>query len=354
MQLLDSSSSENSDGNTLKDNTAHDSSGNGSGTLDGFGLYILNSNLTTVQGMHLYGNEQDFKINGTGIIVNLTNAIFDNPLGNMANFTNLSLYDTVSSSYILDHATEPAPTPTGEFFNGKFVDMTDLTTGVSIDAITWHWLQSEVGSFDESLLALYKYNGTDWLLQNDNPDTGANTLSLNNLNSFSVFGILHNATTVAVPSNFSIDKTDVTLLPLSPGGLASFDIEIENLGTAPISPVVIDVLPAGLTFSSASINPNSVVGQTLTWNSISILPSSTTTITVNAMADSGIVNASTMFANLTNFVNVTENSTTHNDTANVSLTYANVSFPRLPTIRLPALSNSISQFSTPEMLRWTL
>jgi parallel beta-helix repeat protein len=293
------------------------------------GLQIDNSTNSTVNSAHLYNNSPDVQLNGSGMTVNLTNIILDNPLGTFENYTNLSINDTVSSAYSIDHSTEPLTAPPGDSFAQKYVNITLLEGPTSIDRITWHWLESELTINDnESDFELWKFDGANWLLQNDTSDNMSNTLSLSGLSSLSIFGILQNVSANFTGANISINKTDVSVLPVSPGGTTVFDINITNNGTSPATPTVVDELPAGLTFISASQTPDSVVGQVITWNSVFVSGLSTTTLTIQATVDQGIVSDSTRTVNLTNFVNATFNSTTVNSTVNTTVTYANVSITK--------------------------
>ena len=70
------------------------------------------------------------------------------------------------------------------------------------------------------------------------------------------------------------------------GEAASYTVTVENLGTSTAKGVVLtDVLPAGVTFDTASVAPGSAVGQTLTWNLGDLAAGATVTITINLTAN---------------------------------------------------------------------
>ena len=172
---LDSGSNNNLTGNTAHNNTN--------------GVYVISGPNNTFNNEHYYNNTADFQItaSGSAITVNLNNAIFDNPYGNYANFTNLSLSTSVADSTGFSIAWSNR---TNAFsFAHKSVSITPTSGSPSIDSITWNWMQSEVGSLSESGFGLWKYNGT-WNPMNNTPDTSANTLSMSSLNSFGDFNIL--------------------------------------------------------------------------------------------------------------------------------------------------------------------
>ncbi len=133
-------------------------------------------------------------------------------------------------------------------------------------------------------------------------------------------------------ANVSIIKLNQTALQPSPGGIVQFNMTATNTGNVTLSPTqMIDVLPAGLTFSSASVAPDSVAGQTVTWNDLGSLgPGVSAVVYLNATVDAGTVNASAPAVTLANCANTTGTPPNGFDVsaiscANVSIFYANVS-----------------------------
>jgi parallel beta-helix repeat protein len=176
-----------SDSNTLSSNKAYNN-------LD-YGLYILYSNNTNVSDARLYNNTLgEFYIltDANPRFVSLNSVIFDNPLGNLANYTNLSLSDSVeaSSLYTIKWSTNSTALPSNTMsFLQKFVDIS-ASASIIIDAITWNWLQGEVtGSYDESLFEIWEYSAS-WIQTSALLDTSANTLTIANLDPASIYGIL--------------------------------------------------------------------------------------------------------------------------------------------------------------------
>ncbi|MFN7990889.1 MAG: NosD domain-containing protein [Candidatus Micrarchaeia archaeon] len=164
-------------------------SGNG-----GSGIKVSNSNRTTLTREHLFNNTPDFTAQGgaSPFILNMTEVIFDSPAGNYTNYTNLSVNDSVeaSSSYTMRWSPPIAlPGPAVVSFAGKFLNITAVSGAPVIDSAAWTWLDSELGTSNESRFKLWKYNGT-WNVPNTTPDTVQDTLSLSNMSSFSTFAIL--------------------------------------------------------------------------------------------------------------------------------------------------------------------
>jgi parallel beta-helix repeat protein len=178
---------------TLANNSA---SGNPYG-----GLSIYDSDNTSLQGMHLSNNTPDVLVQddfGSPITLNLSGLIFDNPLGNMQDYTNLSINDTVDDgeTYSISWAGSPSPPPSGNVsFDQKFVNISTLSGTPSIDSIVWSWTNAEAIGHAASSFALWEYNSSGWTLLNNTPDTVGNTLSVASLAPGGVYGIMDNDTT---------------------------------------------------------------------------------------------------------------------------------------------------------------
>ncbi|MEW6722683.1 MAG: right-handed parallel beta-helix repeat-containing protein, partial [Candidatus Micrarchaeota archaeon] len=174
----------NAGGNILDNNTVFGHAG--------VGLSILDTNGTVLAEGHFYDNSPDFTVSGAGISFSMDGAVFDSPAGVLANYTNLSINDTVDSAYSIDHDVQPAPLPAGRIsFAQKFVNITNLTANVSIDSISWHWQEGEVVvPYSEPAFELWRFNGVEWSNQFSALDSTANTLSEAALSDFSVFAIL--------------------------------------------------------------------------------------------------------------------------------------------------------------------
>jgi|GEM_PF-4064566 len=178
----------NSNYNTLTDNSAYNNSQ--------YGIYIDLSDATNITNAHLFKNTYgDFYIttDGTPRTVYLSNVTFDNPAGNYENYTILSIDDTVeaNTAYRINWTQNSSALPTNYIsFANKFVDITNISGSVSIDSISWSWLDSELSGYNESKFELWKYNSSGWSMLNNTPDTVNNRLSLTNMNPASTYGIL--------------------------------------------------------------------------------------------------------------------------------------------------------------------
>jgi parallel beta-helix repeat protein len=157
-----------------------------------YGLYIFYSNNSNVSDMHLYDNylAEFFILTDTDPrAVNLHDVIFDNPLGNLQNYTNLTLSDIVeaSSLYIMRWSTNSTALPLDTIpFRQKFMD---ISASVYIDSIAWNWLDNETAGYDESLFALWEYSAS-WAQLSAVLDTDAHTLTFTDLHPTSTYGIL--------------------------------------------------------------------------------------------------------------------------------------------------------------------
>ena len=87
---------------------------------------------------------------------------------------------------------------------------------------------------------------------------------------------------------------------LAPAGTTYFDITFANTGGTTLSNVVLtDVLPTGLAYLSGSPAPNTVSGQTVTWNLGTVAPNEIRTFRLNVRATGtgSLVNSATITAN---------------------------------------------------------
>ena len=174
-----------------------------------FGSYVQDSNRTVITGDHYYNNDNDFQVDNAGgffpadgylipppTVLNLSGVIFDNPLGNLEDYTNLSINDIVENdtAYSIDWSTQPAPLPIlRSSFRDKFVSIIARNGSVSIDNIIWHWTDEEADGHNENSFIIMKYNdGVGWMNApgQSTLNTAGNYLSISNLAGFSTFGLI--------------------------------------------------------------------------------------------------------------------------------------------------------------------
>ncbi|MFH0885055.1 MAG: DUF1565 domain-containing protein, partial [Candidatus Micrarchaeota archaeon] len=178
-----------SSNNTLTNNSV-------SGSTYG-GVYLYDSNQTLMTGDHLYGNNPDLTLEADSSLpfdVMLSGVVFDNPAGDYQNFTNISINDTLGAGELYDifWSLNASGLPANyTSFGNKFVNITPASGSPSIDTLVWSWQDSELTGYNESRFVLFRYNGA-WSALPASLNTGANTLTLSNLNSFSQFGPLEN------------------------------------------------------------------------------------------------------------------------------------------------------------------
>jgi len=162
---------------------------------------LQNSTNTQVVNHTFYNNRYDFYVVSSASVYsfNMTTSYFLNPLGTYANYTVLSINDSVtaSTSFFINWTTNSSTLPSNYVsFAQKYVNISNISGAVSIDAITWSWLDSELSGYDESKFGLWKYN-TTWTLLNNTPNTTAHSLSLTSMNPASIYAILQDNSTTA-------------------------------------------------------------------------------------------------------------------------------------------------------------
>ncbi|MFA5187591.1 MAG: right-handed parallel beta-helix repeat-containing protein, partial [Patescibacteria group bacterium] len=188
----------------LSDNTAFGNGGSGFNLTGGNGV-VLSSN-------RMYNNTYDFRT-GTGSF-NMTSNLFLNPSGSLANYTNLSINDSVGSgeSYYAVWSAIPAALPAGEgTFESKYLNITVMSGAPSIDSTVWHWLDSELANHTESRLALWKYNSSGWSNAGAQINAASNSLNVSNLNPASTYAILEQLCTV--PTSDYLVNASTTFCP---------------------------------------------------------------------------------------------------------------------------------------------
>ncbi|MFN7991240.1 MAG: NosD domain-containing protein, partial [Candidatus Micrarchaeia archaeon] len=184
------------------------------------GINLTSSNGVRMAGDHLYNNGMDFYVSASGESYNMSGEIFDNPAGTFASYTNLSINDSVASAYYINWSGNATvtPLPAGHIsFGQKFVNITNLTPGVSIDRLVWNWLDSEPGAANETKFELWEYDSGGWASRNATPNTAANTLSLSNESTFSVFALLvsFDTTPPVVTLNSPANNSLVNISPVN-------------------------------------------------------------------------------------------------------------------------------------------
>jgi len=154
----------------------------------GFGkntfTYLATNNLTISGSLNLDDNRTvsatNLTLSGTGKINVLKNGSLVNITMNGTRFwvngTNFSLSRVLS-----------IPSDDSTHANiGKYVNITNLSSGV-ID-INFSYSDSDIAGINESLLAIYDYNGTGWTrVSNTSVDTVNNIVYATNITSFSIF-----------------------------------------------------------------------------------------------------------------------------------------------------------------------
>jgi parallel beta-helix repeat protein len=165
--------------------------------------------------VHLYDNVVDIEADSTGsgagntIDYVLSNVIIDNPAGNFENYTNLSAVDDLNDNtetYTITWTSQTAPTDYNNFHD-MYVNVNQLAGSSSIDSLVWSWTDAQASGFNENNLRVLEFDGT-WADTGAALDTGANTLSLSSVSSFSDFGVLEsnitNCMVINSPGTYSM------------------------------------------------------------------------------------------------------------------------------------------------------
>ncbi len=241
------------DNNTLIENTAHNNTGNGfhvfasedntfinSTAYDnyGYGVYLAEADDTFLNHTVFYNNTaSDLLIHADGPFdYSGEQFLFFNPYGTYANFTNLSLKDTLvaTDEYSVNWTTNSSSLPADMIsFENKFVDISLLNGAPSIDTVVWHWLDSELPGYMEPNFEIWKFTAGAWSDEGATLDTAANTLTIANLNPASDYGILQNISVCPVitsPGGYQL-QANLAGAPNAipgPGGLNAACVVIDS------------------------------------------------------------------------------------------------------------------------------
>ncbi|MEW6035082.1 MAG: right-handed parallel beta-helix repeat-containing protein [Candidatus Micrarchaeota archaeon] len=157
-----------------------------------YALSLSNSAGTNISDLHFYNNSIDMRVLGPNVTFNSSGVIFDNPYGNITNYTNLSLYDSAGpEGYVLLWSPSPAPLPENlTSFNQKFVEISAFSGTPTLDSLTWHWDDSELAGFNESRLDLWGYSSGWYNVTSASLDEAANAIHVTALDPASVYAIV--------------------------------------------------------------------------------------------------------------------------------------------------------------------
>jgi parallel beta-helix repeat protein len=178
--------------------------------------YLINSsNDVIINGETFNESNRSVVANSTlgSMLLNLTMVNFSMAGTNHSIF---SLNDSIApgEAYYVNWSGQPPGAPFASL-HGKFVRIEALNDTPSIDTAIWHWDDSELSGYNESLLDIFKYNSS-WTDMNASLDTGANKLTLSSASPLSSFGILQGGGVVNnppqvllnLPANGSSQTTD--------------------------------------------------------------------------------------------------------------------------------------------------
>ncbi|MFH2101157.1 MAG: right-handed parallel beta-helix repeat-containing protein [Candidatus Micrarchaeota archaeon] len=194
-----------------------------------YGIEITNGDNNNFTNIHLYNNSRGaIYVSSTGSARNVkfSNVSIDNPSGGYVNYTTLSITDSidVGTAYNISWTTNSSPL-LGPYLSigEKFVNISNSLGSTSIDSIAWSWLDSEAAGYDESSFRLHKWNGS-WTDTGAALDTGANTLSLTNMDPASDYGIVGYSSpecfVIDAPGSYSL-SSDLEGAPFPVTGISS-------------------------------------------------------------------------------------------------------------------------------------
>ncbi|MBN2121912.1 right-handed parallel beta-helix repeat-containing protein [Candidatus Micrarchaeota archaeon] len=168
-------------------------------------IYLGRSNNITVINNTLYGGGAAFYLNESNYTI--TENEIRGPDGTRTEYNLLSAEDVMTiEAYSINWSGSPSSFPSGKAsFEGKLLNITTVAGSPSIDTISWLWLDSESSGHDEDTFELWMYNGSDWSLLNDTPDTSSNMLTNYSLSPASIYGILEDSSSSGEAEGNDVD-----------------------------------------------------------------------------------------------------------------------------------------------------
>ena len=304
----------------------------GSNRYEGFGLYYSSNN-------SLFTNNASNS--GYGIVLGdssnnafSNNTALDNAIGNFYSYsnstnntvTNLSLNTATISFTSKDVTIRASAAPAGDPTSYKNLSRFINATNTSADS--WLFLnviyaESDVSGLNESLLRMWKHNGSWSMVPNSGVETSQNYVYAN-ITSFSIFAPL--------AGSYGVNLTNITALGSSTiaGINTTYYLSLNNNGTEPDSyTLTVDnsdsALNADLNITSVYLNP----GGTKVFT-INVTNTTSGTYRVNVTARSNNDTSKFMYVNTTTIVlvviNITypaNNSVVINNFVNVTATLDN-------------------------------
>ena len=225
------------------------------------GIFVSKSDGTVLQKNYYYNNscvntllnispnsDIDVVTGGSPISYYIIENLFDNPAGNMKNYTvlslNASLVNNETRIYWNDESLieQAMGLPPGRSsFMGTAVS---IDSGTPINSTIWSWSDGELAGYDENTFELWEYSQFGYQNMNATLNTAANTLNLSNFQPNSVFLIFSSvtaptATNVSSCENISssgsyilnanLEGASISATEIVPGDWACIKIATSNV-----------------------------------------------------------------------------------------------------------------------------
>lgn len=178
---------------------------NSLGNFGGNGLRLNSTNITLVSNNTYFGNTKGMFISTSDpSLINFTNNLLDLD-GSLSDYRNITLNDTLLTNeiYSINYSASPGSAPLNFVSFGKYVNFTKTTSNMNVSNLTWYWLTSELGGFNDSEFSLWFYNN-GWNLTTFHLDANTNQISTFGVNTSGIYAIMENAT---VPTLFLTGPT---------------------------------------------------------------------------------------------------------------------------------------------------
>ena len=134
-------------------------------TKSGVGMIIANSTTATLNSNHYFNNTNDLLINNSATSsVNATNETFDNPNGDLANFSSIDFYHAPSSNEVfrIDWKTNDTGNPnSATSVANKYINITNISATFTINSITFNYDAAD--ETNEANFTIFRYTSGTWI-----------------------------------------------------------------------------------------------------------------------------------------------------------------------------------------------
>lgn len=160
-------------------------------TKSGLGMIIANTTTAILNSNHYFNNTNDLLINNSATSsVNATNETFDNPNGDLANFSSIDFYHAPSSNEVfrIDWKTNDTGNPnSATSVANKYINITNISATFTINSITFNYDAAD--ETNEANFTVFRYNLGTWTQVSTTLNTTGNKATITSITNPGVYAL---------------------------------------------------------------------------------------------------------------------------------------------------------------------